>query len=60
MDTTTILMILNLIVGVLTILAQIVQSILDYKRDKLNNNHDKLYDKRQYTCTCCVYEEPSE
>lgn len=30
----------------------LIQSYLDYKRDRLNNNHD-LYEMRNYQSSCC-------
>lgn len=50
---------LTLITVALTLLAQILQSYLDYKRDQLNKHDDELY--RAYQCNCCVViEETSE
>jgi hypothetical protein len=41
-----------LIMSIFTGICQIVQSYLDYKRDKLNNNNE-LYEAKNYSSNCC-------
>lgn len=53
MELTTVLAILNVIFSFLTIIAQMLQSLLDYKRDKLNNQN-RLYEYKEYSSNCCV------
>lgn len=46
------LTIITLVTVIITGLFQVVQSYLDYKRDKLNN-HTQLYESKTYSSNCC-------
>lgn len=52
MEFEEIIALLTLITVAVTLVTQLVQSYLDYKRDKLNKHDDELY--RAYQCNCCV------
>lgn len=45
-------LIITLVVTIITGVVQLVQSYLDYKRDKLNN-HNELYEVKNYQSSCC-------
>lgn len=44
--------IVTLVTVIITGVFQIVQSYLDFQRDKLNN-HNELYETKTYSSSCC-------
>lgn len=45
-------LIITLSVTIFTGICQLIQSYLDYRRDKLNN-HNELYETKSYSSNCC-------
>lgn len=43
-----------LVVTIVTAISQLIQSIIDYKRDKLNQ-HSQLYETKEYISECCNF-----
>jgi hypothetical protein len=46
------LLISTLVISIFTGITQLIQSYIDYKRDKLNNNNE-LYEVKNYSSSCC-------
>lgn len=53
MDSEVIIAICSLLLTFLTFISQIVQSILDYRRDQ-HVGHTHLYEMRTYQSNCCT------
>lgn len=45
-------LITTLVITIFTGVCQLIQSYLDYRRDKLNN-HNELYETKSYSSSCC-------